>query len=156
MPPGRRALTVEQLTACRIAYERDGASYRELGAQYGCSHSTIRALLAAVGVQSRPVGWPHWKRPPQPEPEAPQARPAVEVAPDVTGRLRIPWRSREERRVRDWTAAERRAIAVEVAAGRVMVAPRGRSGLPERPSRQDWTAAGVAFHRAMRRLREAA
>jgi hypothetical protein len=151
----RRSLSLEDVTAARVAYEQ-GASYRELGQWYGVAHDTIARMLKAVGVVSRPVGWPHWKRPPQPAPEAPRTRPAVEIAPDVTGRLRIPLRTAEERRLRSWTSAERRAIEVEIAAGRVQRVRRGRSGLPERPSIAERQAANIAFWRALQEIKAAA
>jgi hypothetical protein len=77
----------------------------------------IRALLVTVGVASRPEGFQR-RQPPEPAP-APLPRPAVEIAPDVTGRLRIPMRTPEERRLSAWTVPELRAIEVELRAGRV-------------------------------------
>jgi hypothetical protein len=151
--PTSRKLTLQDLTAARQLYEQ-GQSYRDLGARFGCSHSTIRALLTAVGCASRPVGWP--QRPPQPAPPQPRPRPAVEIAPDFTGRLRIPCRTREERRLRAWTAAERQAIAVELAADRVTVARRGQSGLPERRSIYYHDAARFAFWMALQKVKRAA
>jgi transposase len=44
------------LTTARRLYEQDGLSFREIGAQFGVSHSTIGTLLRATGVQSRAVG----------------------------------------------------------------------------------------------------
>jgi hypothetical protein len=87
----------DQLTAARRAYEA-GQSYQALADQHGVSKTTMIGLLRSVGVTSRPVGWP--KRP-KSEPPRPQPRPAVEIAPDVTGRLRIPLRTPEQRRCRD-------------------------------------------------------
>jgi transposase-like protein len=130
-----RQLSTADLAAARQAYEA-GASYRELRSRYGTSNSTIRVMLAAVGVT-----------PPQP---------AVEITPDVTGRLRIPWRTREERRMRRWTPAERQAIAVELAAGRVQRVRRGRSGLPERPSIAQRRDAEISFWRVLQRVKAAA
>jgi transposase len=51
-----RSLSTADLTACRIAYERDGATYRELASRYGCAPSTVMALLRAAGVVPRPRG----------------------------------------------------------------------------------------------------
>jgi transposase-like protein len=146
-----RQLSTADLAAARQAYEA-GASYRELRSRYGTSNSTIRVMLAAVGVTSRPQGWP-----PRPKSEpAPPPQPAVEITPDVTGRLRIPWRTREERRMRRWTPAERQAIAVELAAGRVQRVRRGRSGLPERPSIAQRRDAEISFWRVLQRVKAAA
>jgi hypothetical protein len=106
---------------CELTHSR---SYRsppavqagpELGARFGVAMSTMRALLVAVGCASRPVGWP--KRL-QPEPAGPEPRPAVEIVPDVGGKLRIPMRTAEERRRHAWTAPDLQAIAVELRAGR--------------------------------------
>jgi hypothetical protein len=153
MPPRSRKLTLEDLTTARRLYERDGLTYRALADQFGVAMSTIRTLLVAVGVTSRPEGF---QRQPQPQPApAPPPRPTVEIVPDVSGRLRIPMRTPRERRLRRWTAPELAALAVEIASGRVMHAPRGRLGLPERQTRQNWQAAGIALVMAMRRLRAA-
>jgi hypothetical protein len=152
MPPRSRKLSLEDINAARLAYEA-GATYRDLAEQFGVAMSTIRTLLVAVGVTSRPEGF---QRQPQPEPApAPPPRPAVEISPDVSGRLRIPMRTPEERRLRRWTAPELQAIGIEIALGQVIRAPRGRSGLPERQRPRDWQAAGIAFIMAMRRLRAA-
>jgi hypothetical protein len=149
-----RSLSTSELTAARLAYE-SGASYRDLGERYGCSHSAMRAMLAATGVTSRAVGWP--KRPRSAPPaEQPRARPAVAITSDITGRLRIPTRTTAERRLRAWTAAERRAIEVELAAGRVQRVRRGRSGLPERPSIAQRRDAEIGFYRALQRVKAAA
>ena len=51
----RRSLTVEQLTACRIAYEA-GAAFAEFAERHVMSDASMRTLLLAVGVQSRPRG----------------------------------------------------------------------------------------------------
>jgi transposase len=51
-----RVLTPSDLTTARRLYEQDGLSFREIGAQFGVSHSTIGTLLRATGVQSRAVG----------------------------------------------------------------------------------------------------
>jgi transposase-like protein len=147
MPPRSRKLSLEDINAARLAYEA-GATYRDLAEQFGVAMSTIRTLLVAVGVTSRPEGF---QRQPQPEPApAPPPRPAVEISPDVSGRLRIPMRTPEERRLR-----ELQAIGIEIALGQVIRAPRGRNGLPERQRPRDWQAAGIAFIMAMRRLRAA-
>jgi transposase-like protein len=154
MPRGR-SLTPDQLTAARRAYEA-GASFREIAAEHGVSHATIRMMLRAVGVESRPVGRP---RRPQPAP-----RPAVLdcAVTDFQARLcqrpplRIPLRTREERRVHTWTAAELGAIEYELAAGRFTVAPRGRSGLPERVALGTVESARIAFYIALQRVRAAA
>jgi hypothetical protein len=151
MPSPSRKLTLEDLTAARRLYEA-GASYRVVAAQYDVSPDTVARMLKSVGVQSRPIGWPQR---PKPEPVPPQPRSAVQIAPDVTGRLRIPWRTMEERRVRAWTPAERQAIAVDLAAGRVAVVRRGHSGLPERRTLAQATATAVAFRWAMERLKAA-
>jgi hypothetical protein len=71
------------------------------------------------------------------------------------GRLRIPWHTREERRLRAWTAPERQAIAVELVAGRVQRARRGATGLPERRTLAQAQAVGIAFRRALERLKAA-
>jgi hypothetical protein len=107
-PMPSRKLSLEDLTEARRLYEVDGQSYRELGARFGVAMSTMRTLLAATGVMSRPVGWPTR---PQAQVTAPP-QPVVEIAPDATGRLRIPMRTPEERRLSRFTAPELAAIAV--------------------------------------------
>jgi hypothetical protein len=106
-------------------------------------------MLRAVGVTARPVGF-------QPRPSPPPPRPVVEIVPDVTGRLRIPCRTREERRSGHWwTPAERQAIEVEIAAGRVQRIPRGRSAYKD--GRKIFSPGTTYdFLIAMKRLREAA
>jgi hypothetical protein len=64
-------------------------------------------------------------------------------------------RTPEERRLRRWTEPERQAIAVEIACGRVVVVPRGRSGRTEDEPNL-WPGPSFAFIMAMRRLKEAA
>jgi hypothetical protein len=153
MPTGR-PLSAQQLTEARRAYEA-GQSYRALGSQYGVNHKTVRVMLAATGVTSRPMGWPQRPRS-APAAGLPQPCPAVEIAPDVTGRLRIPLRTPEERRCRAWTAAELQAIGYELRAGRFVVIGRGRSGLHERISPAVWDAARFAFWLALQKVRRAA
>jgi hypothetical protein len=145
-----RSLSTADLTAAWLAYEA-GASYRELGARFGTSHSTIRVLLTATGVQSRPVGF----QPRQLQPEPPQPRSAVAIVSDITGRLRIPWRTAAERRLRRWTAAELQAIAVELRVGRVQRVRRGRSAYSE-GRRIFHPGPSYAFVMAMKRLKAAA
>jgi hypothetical protein len=142
------------LTHARRLYEA-GATFSALADQIHMPASTLKGLFRSLGFPVRPRG-----RVPRPARTAYErrhatARPAVQVAPDARGRLRIPCRSREERSVRAWTSAELRAIEVEIAARRVQWVRRGRSGLPE-PTRATWQAAGIAFVMAMRRLRAAA
>jgi hypothetical protein len=151
MPTGR-SLTADQLTAARRAYET-GATFQALADQHGVSKTTMIKLLRSVGVTSRAVGWP--KRP-KSDPPRPQPRPAVEIVPDVTGRLRIPLRTPEERRCRAWLPAELAAIAYEIRAGRFTIAPRGRSGLPEKISASVWEAARFSFWLALQRVKAAA
>jgi hypothetical protein len=122
-----RSLSTADLTAARTAYE-GGASYRDLGQRYGVAHDTICRLLKAVGVVSRPAGWPQRPRSAPPA-EQPPARPAVAITSDSTGRLRIPWRTAAERRLRAWTAAELQALAVELAQCTISAAMEGLAGM---------------------------
>jgi hypothetical protein len=96
--------------------------------------STLKGLFRSLGIPVRPRGRvPHL---PQPELAQPQPQPVVvEVAQDVIT-------------VRAW-AARSSPRSSKLAAGRVVYAPRGRSGLPERPSIAEWTAAGIAFRLAL-------
>jgi len=144
MPPRRSpALTADQLTSARLAYE-SGTTYRELGARFGISHDTIRRMLTAVGVTSRPVGF-------QPQPE-PQPRPVVVDIVRQPGRpLMIPCRTPGERLLRRWTPPEIEAITHELVAGRFQRVRKGHSGLPERMTVRDYQAASIAFHAALRR-----
>jgi transposase len=89
-----RRLSLEDIAAARLAYEVDGLTYREIGAQFGVGMSTIRTLLIAVRCNSRPESFQ--RRQPQPEP-APPPSPVVEIAPDVRGRLCIPVRTYAEK-----------------------------------------------------------
>jgi hypothetical protein len=153
-----RLLSADQLTAARRAYEA-GATFQALADQLGVSYSCIRGLLVALGCVSRPRGFERGTRPrkapPRPRtPPRPQPRPAVEIIP-APGRLRIPLRTPEQRRVRDWLPAELQAIAYELAAGRFVVIRRGRSGLPE-SSTATWDAARFAFYIAMQKVKRAA
>jgi hypothetical protein len=137
MPPRSRKLSTADLTAARLAYEA-GASYRALGERFGCAMSTIRALLVAVGVTSRPEGF----QPCQPQLEpAPPPRPAVEIAPDVTGRLRIPCRTAAERSPSSsWPGASR---SPAVASLGCPIASAGRTG--RRPAlRSSWRCGDCA------------
>jgi hypothetical protein len=153
MPTRSRLLSTADLTEARRLYEVDGFTYRQLGERFGVAMSTIRTLLVSVGVTSRPEGFQRRQPPLEPTP-APPPRFAVEVVPEVTGRLRIPMRTAEERRVRRWTGPELAAIAVEIASGRVTQAPCGRSGLPE-TNVAAWRGASFAFVVAMKRLHAA-
>jgi hypothetical protein len=81
----------------------------------------------------------------------------VEIAPDATGRLRIPMRTAAERRLRAWTGPELQAIAQALAAGRVQHVPRGRSGLWERSWREAQAQAyAILFLGRQRRVKAAA
>ena len=55
-----------------------------------------------------------------------------------------------------WQPDELQAIAHEIAAGRFTVAPRGRSGLPEKINLAARESAGFAFWLAMQRVKCAA
>jgi hypothetical protein len=70
--------------------------------------------------------------------------------------MAIPMRTAEQRRVCGWTAPELAAIEQALQAGRFTVAPRGRSGLPERHDHRNRQAASFAFVIAMSRVRRAA
>jgi transposase len=145
MPSPSRKLSLEDLATARRLYEVDGLSHRAIAARFGVAHATIGALLRAAGATSRPVGNPNFRS------QAPPPRPAVEIAPDARGRLRIPWRTPEERRLRRWTAAELQAIDVELRAGRVQRVRHRGSGNPR------WhPGASFEFIVALKRLKAAA
>jgi hypothetical protein len=51
-----RALSTADLTAARLVYERDGATFQSLADRHGVSERTMRRLLVAVGVEPRRPG----------------------------------------------------------------------------------------------------
>jgi transposase len=136
--PRSYKLGFEDVAAARQLYV-DGLASREIAARFGVSGPTIVALLRSVGVDIRPRNYPGRVRPkllqpPEPPtlPEVPEPeQPAVVIPITAVTRLCVPCRTAAERWSRCWTVAERQAVEIELAAGRVQHVRHGRSGLPE-------------------------
>jgi hypothetical protein len=151
-PRGKQPIEIEAPELV-LADWRAGLSCRAIAEKHGlASHDYVSRFLRGRGID-------------------PTARPARQKVPGIVlGRavtdwqamlrrrppMKIPLRTPQQRRCHAWLLTELEAISYELAAGRFTVAPRGRSGLPERVPAAVWNAGHYVFWLAMQKVQRAA